>query len=326
MNVTVLAGGAFAIPVLEAIAGSDHRLVGVVSRPDRPRGRGRSVAPSPASCWALAGKWPLCRPPRVSDPSFRREFQALGADVAVVVDFGEILKPFVFDWTRSGFFGVHPSLLPRWRGAAPIPWTILAGDTLTGVSVFKVSASVDAGHVALCESLPVHDRETSCSLAGRLADLGAKTMREVLDRLGRGGLTLTAQPSGDAPIARKLQRNDGLLRWETDAFTLDRIVRAMVPWPCAWCRHHGSEVKVLRSFPVSTRHDHPPGTILGTMRVEGEGEGMRVACGSGELCLLELQNPGKRPLSAPLWVRGSRLSEGDVLGSAWSEPIEEGSQ
>ncbi|MBN1424868.1 methionyl-tRNA formyltransferase [Candidatus Fermentibacteria bacterium] len=316
MNVAVLAGGSFAIPLLDAIADSEHRLAGVVSRPDRPHGRGRIATPSPAALWAMAGEWPLLRPIRVSVPSFEPEFRALGADVAVVADFGEILKPFVFAWTRHGFFGLHPSLLPRWRGAAPIPWTILSGDGMTGVSVFKISASVDTGHVALSETIPVCDRETGATLAHRLAKTGAVVMLEALRHLQTGSLTLTPQPPGDAPVARKLRRLDGMLRWETDAFALDRVVRALVPWPCAWCQCHGREVKVLRSFPLSAKSEYSPGTVVGATVVEGEGEGVRIACGSGELVLLELQSPGKLPLPALVWLRGARLAVGDVLPGA----------
>jgi methionyl-tRNA formyltransferase len=255
----------------------------------------------------------------VSDPGFEEPFRRLGADVAVVVDFGEILRPFVFEWTACGFFGVHPSLLPRWRGAAPIPWTILSGDRVAGVSVFRLSASVDTGNLAFRGEVTLDDRDTSTTLGKRLGRAGAAALLDVVDRLEGGNLTEVSQPAEGATVARKLERRDGFLRWEFDARRLDAAVRALAPWPCAWFTVGGRDVKVLRSVPLDVSHAAAPGTVLGWGTPPGESEGVRIACGSGELVLLELQSTGRRPLPAPEWLRGARLSPGDVLSSSMTE-------
>ncbi len=314
MKVVVLASGAFAVPTLEALADGRHTLVGIISRPDAPRGRGRRLGPCPAAAWAASRGVTLLQPKRVSDPDFEGPFRGLGADVAVVADFGEILKPFVLAWVPEGFFGLHPSLLPRWRGPAPIPWAILAGDSRTGVSVFKVDPSVDAGSVVLRREEPIRDRDTASSLEERLAGLAARVLLDVLDLLEGGSLVPTPQPAEEATFARKLTRKDGLLRWEEEARVLDRIVRACTPWPRGWFPSARGEVTVLRATPMASTHRERPGTYLGIGTTpEGE-EGLRIACGEGELLLLELQSPGKRPLPGAAWVRGARMVPGAHVG------------
>lgn len=254
----------------------------------------------------------LLTPPRVSDPAFEPAFRSLGADVAVVMDFGEILKPFVFEWAPHGFLGVHPSLLPRWRGAAPIQWSILAGDETTGVSIFRLSAAVDAGQLALRLPVPIAPRETAPELQRRLSREGARALEAALHGMEEGTLQFAPQPGEEAPIAPKLRRADGVLWWHEDARALDRRVRALLPWPCAWFPSARGAIKVTRAFPIDRAPGSPPGTVLGIGEAEGE-EGVRIACGRGELLLLEVQRPGRHPLGACEWFRGARLPEGMVL-------------
>jgi methionyl-tRNA formyltransferase len=185
---------------------------------------------------------------------------------------------------------------------------------MTGVSIFRLSASVDTGHLALCVEAPVETRDTTPTLEDRLGRIGASAVLTVLDRIENSMLQLSPQSSDGAITARKLDRSDGLLRWDEAADVLDRRVRALVPWPCARFTARCGEVKVLRAFPIEGDHQCVPGTVLGTGVTESEGEeGVRVACGRGELLLLELQSPGKRRLPASAWLRGACLPPGSVL-------------
>jgi methionyl-tRNA formyltransferase len=313
LKVAVIAGGEFALPLLQSLAASDHTLVGVVTKQDRPKGRHHRLKPTPVGQWAEDQGLPVLKVLRVSKRSFETPFRSLGAEVVLVADFGEILKSFVLEWAEQGFWGVHPSLLPRWRGAAPIPWTVLAGDAETGVSVFKLSAGMDAGALALQAACDVGPRETAPELERRLGELGGSLALVLLDRLKDGSVPLERQREEQATRAPKLTRSDGLLDWDKSAAILDRKVRALVPWPCAWFTWRRGEVKVLRSFPMLHYTVTGPGQFLGAKDVKDVGVGALVSCGSGALLLLEVQAAGKRTMNGRLWANGIRLREGDAL-------------
>lgn len=312
MEVAVLGGGGFVLPLLDALHASHHDLVGVVARPDMKAGRGRRHIASPAAAWAAAHDVHVLKPPRVSDPEFEAQFKSLGAKVAFVADFGEILRPLVFSWTTYGFFGVHPSLLPRWRGAAPVPWAILSGDRKTGVVVFKVGAGVDTGAMAGRVEAEIRDRETAEQLEQRLARLGAELALDIVGSLECGTLRLSPQGTEAASKARRLRKEDGRLDWAEEALALDRRVRGLLPWPCAWFTVRGTQIKVLEAWPVDD-HEGRSGRFLGLQRGGDGPEGLVVGCGKGCLLLVKLQSPGKRPLCARDWLNGFRLEDGELL-------------
>jgi methionyl-tRNA formyltransferase len=271
------------------------------------------MIPTPVGQWAEDQGLAVLKVMKVSKRSFETPFRSLGAEVVLVADFGEILKPFVLKWTERGFWGVHPSLLPRWRGAAPIPWTILAGDSETGVTVFKLSAGMDAGALALQAACDVRPRETAPELERRLGELGGSLALELLDRLEEGSVPLDGQREEQVTRAPKLIRSDGLLDWNEAAVSLDRKVRALVPWPCAWFTSRKGEVKVLRSCPLLRDTVTEPGRFLGVQDVKDVGVGALVSCGTGALLLLEVQAAGKRAMNGLLWANGIRIREGDAL-------------
>jgi len=308
-----MAGGEFSLATLGSLMISSHSLVGVVSKPDRPKGRRHELVPMPAARWAMDNHIPLLRPARTSVSAFESEFRRWGADVVFVADFGEILKPVVLSWTEKGFFGVHPSLLPRWRGAAPVPRAILAGDQKTGVTLFKLTPGVDEGAVVARTECDIGQRQTAPSLLKQLASLGAELVVRFLSQLEKGTVVLMEQPSEGACMARKLSREDGLLNWQQDAQLLDRRVRALLPWPCAWFRAKGKAINVMKSYSMPLEPPARPGLFLGVRRFDPVGEGVVVGCGVGALLLLELQSPGKKTLAARDWVNGFRLKEGDLL-------------
>jgi len=312
MEVVFLGGGGFSVPIMEVIHRGDHAIRAVVSRPDMIVGRKRRNVETPAAQWARENNIPLIKRSRVSAEDFEPKFRMLGAEVAFIADFGEILKPFIFDWVPHGFFGIHPSILPRWRGAAPIPWTILSGDRDTGVSVFRISAGVDTGQIAAIERTTVRARETAEELEIRLAGIGGHVAERVLDHLEHGTLHLVKQPHGKATLARKLRKDDGGLDWSESAIKLDRRVRALIPWPGAWFEARGKRISVLKAENQEGEVGES-GRFIG-IRKTSEGEyGVAVSCGTGILVMSRLQNSGKKALSGRDWVNGFRIQRGDML-------------
>jgi methionyl-tRNA formyltransferase len=313
LNVAVIAGGEFALPLLDALAACNHTVVGIITKQDRPKGRRHRLEPTPVGQWAEERDVLLLKVPRVSERTFERRFRSLGADTVFVADFGEILKPFVLSWAEKGFWGVHPSLLPRWRGAAPVPWTILSGDVETGVTIFKLSSGMDSGAIAMQAACDVGPRESAPELEERLGTLGADLAMELLDRLDRESVSLEKQTEKRATKAPKLTREDGFFDWDESPESLDRKVRALLPWPCAWFTWRKGDVKVLRSFPLPGHGATVPGRFLGVTEHKDVGAGALVSCGDGALLLLEILAAGKRALDAHLWVNGLRLQVGDSL-------------
>lgn len=307
----MIAGGEFALHLLDALSACNHTLVGIITKQDRPKGRRHRLEPTPVGRWAEDRGVFFLKVPKVSERILERKFRFLSADAVLVADFGEILKPFVLGWAEKGFWGVHPSLLPRWRGAAPIPWTILSGDAETGVTIFKLSPGMDSGAVAMQATCHVGPRETAPNLERRLSRLGADLAVELLHRLDHESIPLVRQSKELATRAPKLTRDDGLLDWNEPAELLDRKVRALIPWPCAWFAWRKGDVKVLRSFPLPDHKAIVPGQFLGVTEQKDVGVGALVSCGEGALLLLEVQAAGKRALGAHLWVNGLRLREGD---------------
>ena len=312
MNVVFLGGGGFSVPVMEIIQGGDHTICAVVSRPDMITGRKRKVVETPAARWARENDIPVIKRSRVSKRGFEEEFRSLGADIALIADFGEILKPFVFDWVPRGFFGIHPSLLPRWRGAAPIPWTILSGDTETGVTVFSLSSGVDTGQIALIERTTVGEKETAEELEERLARIGGRLTERVLYDVERGKLQLKKQMDEGAKVARKLCKEDGRLDWGEPSIQLERRVRAFVPWPGTWFEARGTRISVLKAENRKEEGEEA-GRFLGIRRTADGEYGAAVSCGTGMLIMSRLQNPGKNPVSGRDWVNGFRIRIGDML-------------
>ena len=312
MDVVFLGGGGFSVPIMESIHKGNHVIRAVVSRPDVITGRRHRIIETPAAGWARGKDIPIIKRPRVSLRDFEEEFRTLGGEVALVADFGEILKSFVFDWLPHGFFGIHPSLLPRWRGAAPIPWTILSGDTETGVSIFRLSSGIDTGQIARMVRTTVGNRETAVELEERLAGIGGDAVERVLDDVAKGVLHLEKQSEKGATLARKLNKEDGKLDWRETADQLDRRVRALVPWPCAWFEARGMHISVLEAKNENGEQGEP-GRFVG-LRKTSEGEyGVAVSCGQGVLVITRLQNPGKRVLSGRDWLNGFRMGIGERL-------------
>jgi methionyl-tRNA formyltransferase len=300
----------FAAPVLEALADA-HQVVGVVTQPDRPAGRGRRLAPLPVKEVALGRGLPLYQPQSLRTPEAVAQLVAWDPDVIVVAAFGQILRQNVLDLPPHGCLNVHASLLPRWRGAAPAPAAILAGDGVTGVTIMRMDAGLDTGPILAQREESIRPDDTRATLEDRLARLGAALLVETLPAYLAGDLLPRPQPVEGMTYAGQLRKEDGRLDWSHAAVELDRRVRAFTPWPGAFTTWRGRRLKVLRAVPLPEwRGDASPGTVLALA------DGLAVATGEGGLRLEEVQLAGKRPMDVTAFLRGQRGFLSSQLGVA----------
>jgi methionyl-tRNA formyltransferase len=285
------------VPALQALVASPHEVVGVLTQPDRPKGRGQQLAASPVKQAALAAGLPVAQPLTLKTEEGRVPLAGWKPDVLVVVAYGLILPPAALAIPRLGCVNIHASLLPRWRGAAPIQRAILAGDPETGVTIMQMDAGLDTGPMLLRRSIPIAPDESCSPLHDRLAALGANALLEALDRLASGTAVAEPQPESGVTYAAKLDKAEARIDWTARAIEIERQVRAFNPWPIAETRYEGEQLRVLQAradMEDSTRlGGQPPGTILSVSE-----RAVLVQCGMGRLAIAEVQRPGKRPVSA----------------------------
>ena len=293
----------FAVPALRMLLASRHAVVGVLTQPDRPAGRGQQLRASPIKLLALEHGLPVAQPPTLKTDEGRAELARWAPDLLVVVAYGLILPTAVLALPRLGCVNIHGSLLPRWRGAAPIQRAILAGDAETGVTIMQLDAGLDTGPLLLERRRPIHTHDSAGDLHDALSELGAAALADALDGLAAGTLAARPQPATGATYAPKIEKSEARLDWNASAIELDRRVRAFNPWPMAETSFAGEQLRVLRAR-VADPHgaDAAPGTLLGI-----SDDGLRVACGDGVLAVRELQRAGKRPISARDFANAVRL-------------------
>jgi methionyl-tRNA formyltransferase len=283
---------------------STHQVVGVLTQPDRPAGRGRELRASAVKLLAQEAHLPLAQPATLKTEESRAELLRWAPDVLVVVAYGLILPPPVLALPRLGCVNIHGSLLPRWRGAAPIQRAILAGDAETGVTIMQLDAGLDTGPILLERSRAIGTHDSAGDLHDALADIGAAALIEALDGLAAGTLKPRAQPTQGVTYAPKIEKSEAPLDWTASAMRLDAQVRAFNPWPIAETVFAGETLRVLESRVAEARDaDAEPGTLLGIAD-----DGLRVACGQGVLAVRELQRAGKRPVSARDFANAVRLA------------------
>lgn len=305
MRVLFYGTPAFALPTLEALLGR-HEVVAVVTQPDRPAGRGRRVRASPVKAAALARGLPVHEPERVRDPGWVERLAAYAPEVAVVVAFGQLLPAALLAVPRRGSINVHASLLPRYRGAAPVAWAIIRGERETGVTTFQMDAGMDTGPVLLQRATPIGPDETAGELAERLARLGAELLLETLAQLD--GITPRPQDHAAATLAPRLRKEDGRIDWSRPAPALAALVRGVNPWPGATTHGPGGRLLIWRARALPG--DAPPGVLV---RVDG---GLAVGTGAGLLAPIEVQPENRRVMDWDAYLRGARLGPGMRLGSA----------
>jgi methionyl-tRNA formyltransferase len=293
----------FAVPSLDALMAAGHDLAAVYCQPPRPAGRGHLPQPSPVQRAAEAAGLPVRMPARL-DAEAAASFAALDLDAAVVIAYGLILPKPVLAAPRLGCFNIHASLLPRWRGAAPIQRAILAGDPATGITIMQMDEGLDTGPVLLEKAIPIGPRTTSRMLHDELAGLGAELILEALDGIAEGRLAPRPQPGEGATYAGKLRREEGFLDWRRPALDLERAVRAFDPWPGAFFEHRGERIKVLAAELVEAA-SATPGTVLD--------ERLAIASGAGALRPLRLQRAGRAAQDVDAFLRGYAVPPGTVL-------------
>ena len=297
----------FAVPTLRALVGAGHRVAAVYAGPLQPAGRGRKPRPSPVHAAATALGIPVRTPSSLRSRAVARAFAAHGADIAVVAAYGLLLPPAILAAPRLGCVNLHASLLPRWRGAAPIQRAIMSGDAETGVCAMRMDEGLDTGPVLACERVAIGPLTTAGELHDRLAALGAPLIVRAVEGLAEGILEAVEQPAAGVTRAAKITPADARLDWRRPAVELERLVRAMAPAPGAWFEHGGDRIKVAMATVEERALAAEPGTV-----VDGE---LTVRCGVGSLRPLWLQRPGRKPLSTTEFLRGYRLEAGIILAS-----------
>jgi methionyl-tRNA formyltransferase len=286
----------FAVPVLQTLIRCGQ-LVGVVTQPDRPAGRGQQLQPPPVKVAAQAANLPVYQPKSLRSEEAAIPLREWQPDLIVVAAFGQILRPHVLDLPPYGCLNIHASLLPRWRGASPIQHAILAGDHETGISLMRMDVGMDTGPVYVQQAIPIHPDETAATLHDRLAQLGADMLSEHLDDILAGRLLAQPQDDSQATYAPLIKKEAGQINWQQPAVILDRLIRAMTPWPGAFTTWQGKMLKILRAAPVLTNGlpAGQPGEVL---------SGGLVLTGDGSLQLLEVQLEGKKATPLADFLRG----------------------
>ena len=311
MRVLFAGTPAVALPSLEALLASRHEVVAVLTRPDAPAGRGRSLRPSPVKQRALAAGLEVLTPDSPRDPDFQSRLAELAVACAPVVAYGALLPAAVLDLPQYGWLNLHFSLLPGWRGAAPVQHAVLAGDEVTGASTFRIETGLDTGPVYGTTTETIHPRDTSGALLDRLSHSGAALLLATLDAIDSGVASPIVQSTEGVSFAPRLTVGDALLRWEHPALAVDRRIRACTPAPGAWTTApDGSHFKL---GPVTLATDAPrlgPGEILAGKHA------VLVGTGTDPVELGEVAPAGKRPMAAADWARGAHLDPGARLGAA----------
>jgi methionyl-tRNA formyltransferase len=297
---------AFAVPTLEALIGSEHTVVAVVTQPDRPSGRGQKISDAPIKAVAVAARIPCFQPPRLKDPEFLETLSSLDLDLGVVAAYGKILPAEVLAVPRQGFVNVHASLLPRFRGAAPVHRAVIAGERQTGVTIMRVVQALDAGPMLAHAPRPIAPDETSEDVERDLARLGAALLVVTLDDMAEGPVHEVAQDEGSATYAHKLTRLDGVIDWDWPAERIHNLVRGLHPWPhaSAFLRGRRYILKKTRWSPDSA--SIPPGVIA-----EAAGDRLAIATGSGVVEIVEIQPEGRRSMGVREFLAGHPLAAGE---------------
>ena len=295
----------FALPALRALLASRHRVVGVLTQPDRPAGRGRELRASPVKLLASTRPGlPIAQPPTLRTPEGRAALAAWAPDLLVVVAYGLILPAEALRLPRLGCLNIHGSLLPRWRGAAPIHRALLAGDAETGVTIMQLDEGLDTGPTLLERRRPIGPHETAGDLHDVLSELGAAALLEAIEGLADGTLEPHAQSAEGVTYAAKIEKSEARVDWNDAALALDRRIRAFNPWPMAETQLAGESIRLLRArVAEAAGRGAAPGTLLGV----GE-DGLRVACGEGVRAVQELQRAGKRPVTARDFANALRIA------------------
>ena len=311
MNLVFAGTPEFGVPALKSLADAGHKILAVYTQPDRPAGRGRKLGVSAVKGFALERGLPVRQPLTLKSENEIQALRAVLPDALIVIAYGLILPPAILTIPRFGCINVHASLLPRWRGAAPIQRAIEAGDEMTGITIMQMDAGLDTGAMLALAATPIHAHDTAASLHDRLAEIGAPLLVSTLARLARGDITPQAQDSAQATYASKLNKNEACIDWSVDAALIARRIRAFNPWPVAHTSIEGQTLRLWNAVALPAGVAiQPPGTVLGT-----DVHGIQVQCGRGVVCLTQLQSEGGKVMDAQAFLNGRPLPLGTRLGT-----------
>lgn len=309
MKTVFLGTPQFAAPSLEALVAGGHEVAAVFTQPDRPKGRGHELAFSPVKECALRLGLRVFQPPKVRAPEVVEQLRAIAPEAMVVVGYGQIIPQSIIDIPPLGIINVHASLLPKYRGAAPIQWAIANGEKVTGVTTMKIDAGLDTGPMLLKAETEIGPEETALEVGPRLAEMGAALLIETLSRLEAGILEPVPQDDSEASWAPILERDHGLIDWSQPAAVIANRARGFLPWPGAWTWFRGKRLNLWRVRPADVESPAVPGRIFTSAKR------LYAACGEGQTIeILELQQEGRKRLSAAEFLNGTPLQPGEILG------------
>ena len=311
MRIVFMGTPEFAVPSLEALLKSDDRVVGIVTQPDRPRGRGQRLSPSPVKVIAQRDEIPLLQPTKMKDPSFMAELSGWKPDVIAVAAFGRILPPAILSLPSRGCINVHGSLLPKYRGAGPIQWALINGESETGITTMLMDEGMDTGAILLQATMAIGPDDTAGSLSSRLADLGGCLLVETLAQLKAGTLTPRPQDHGQATLAPLLKKEDGAINWAMSATSIANRIRGLTPWPGAYTFLKTERLTISRSVALDEATTLAPGQIIALIK-----DAIHVATGTGVLAIRELQPANGRRMPAAQYLAGHPLQTGMQLSQS----------
>lgn len=300
----------FSVGTLEALVEAGHEVVLAVTQPDKPKGRGKEMQFTPVKEFALRHGIPVFQPKKVRDPECVEELKKYQADVCVVIAFGQILPKEILEMTPYGCINVHASLLPSYRGAAPIQWAVIRGEKISGVTTMQMDEGLDTGDMLEKTEIILDEKETGGSLHDKLAEAGAKLCVHTLDKLVQGDLTPQKQGESPTEYARMLDKKLGDINWEQSAVEIERLIRGLNPWPSAYTDWNGKTMKIWEADAVPGENtEKAPGTITDVTK-----DDFAVQTGDGQLRVRALQIPGKKRMEADAFLRGYQVKVGEHLG------------
>ena len=309
MKVVFMGTPDFAVGALEALVEAGHEVVAVVTQPDKPKGRGKEMQQTPVKVCALKHNIEVFQPVKIKHKEAVEVLKGYGAELFVVAAFGQILSKEILDMPKYGCVNIHASLLPKYRGAAPIQWAILDGEKETGVTIMQMNEGLDTGDMLTKVIVPIEDTDTGESLFDKLAEAGAKLLIETIPQIESGEVTPQPQDDSLSTYAKMIKKEMGLIDWKKEAVVLERLVRGMNSWPSAYTHFNGKTLKVWESEVEMGNHDAAPGTV-----VEVTKNSIKVQTGQDLLVLKQIQLEGKKRMDVAAFLLGYKVETGDVLG------------
>lgn len=312
MRVIFMGTPDFSVGTLEAVLAAGHEVAAVVTQPDKPKGRGKDVQMTPVKIQALEYGIPVYQPVKVKTPEFVEVLKKEAPDAIVVIAFGQILSKEILDLPKYGCVNIHASLLPKYRGAAPIQWAVIDGEKETGVTTMMMDVGLDTGDILETKVIPLDPKETSGSLFEKLSEAGGPLILSTLEKLEKGTITRTPQGESGTSYAKMLTKTLGDINWTMSATAIERLIRGLNPWPSAYTQWEGKTMKIWEAEVedvVETIDTHEPGTITEVTK-----HGFKVQTGEGRLAIKSLQIPGKKRMEADAFLRGYHIETGEKLG------------